>query len=148
MTTQTKDHLEKTKKREELNEYLRTVESIVILEVDEPDGGRVYLDIELWRNRRTGKKFYRNEYRIDKQPKDDADDALTVLNKYAEQANNAVWQFYGIFGAVKNQLTVQEQEKYEACLQALTQAMTKINGDNEQQETAPKNEEQDNDLPF
>ena len=175
MTTQTKELSEfskKLKEREEFtkffseNAYLRTVESILILEVDGPDGGNVYLDIELWRNRRTGKEFYRNEYRnetrywvaedpahselyrperTDKQAKNDA---LSVLNKYIEQANNAVWQLYGIFGAVKNQLTVQEQEKYEACLQALTQAMTKITGDNEQQETAPKNEEQDNDLPF
>ena len=173
MTTQTKELSEfskKLKEREEFtkffseNAYLRTVESILILEVDGPDGGRVYLDIELWRNRRTGKEFYRNEYRnetrywvaedpahselycperTDKQAKNDA---LSVLNKYIEQANNAVWQLYGIFGAVKNQLTPQDAEKLDLEIKKLTQAMTAINGDKE--ETALTKDEQDNDLPF
>lgn len=173
MTTQTKELSEfskKLKEREEFtkffseNAYLRTVESILILEVDGPDGGNVYLDIELWRNRRTGKEFYRNEYRdetrywvaedpahselyrperTDKQAKNDA---LSVLNKYIEQANNAVWQLYGIFGAVKNQLTPQDAEKLDLEIKKLTQAMTAINGDKE--ETALTKDEQDNDLPF
>ena len=173
MTTQTKELSEfskKLKEREEFtkffseNAYLRTVESILILEVDGPNGGNVYLDIELWRNRRTGKEFYRNEYRdetrywiaedpahselyrperTDKQAKNDA---LSVLNKYIEQANNAVWQLYGIFGAVKNQLTPQDAEKLDLEIKKLTQAMTAINGDKE--ETALTKDEQDNDLPF
>ncbi|MBQ9258306.1 MAG: hypothetical protein IJ187_00450 [Neisseriaceae bacterium] len=171
MTTQTKELSEfskKLKEREEFtkffseNAYLRTVESVFISEVE--GGGNIYLDIELWRNRRTGKEFYRNEYRdetkywvaedpahaelyrperTDKQAKNDA---LSVLNKYIEQANNAVWQLYGIFGAVKNQLTPQDAEKLDLEIKKLTQAMTAINGDKE--ETALTKDEQDNNLPF